>query len=75
MTISQSSYEARRQTFEQFPWDLATLKRIYIAGPEEMKAFVYDGPLLSDDKPVIEYFLFAAKERWPWRLPRAARSV
>jgi spermidine synthase len=64
-TLSQSAYEARRQTFEQFPWDLATLKRIYIAGPVEMKAFVGDGPILTDDKPVIEYFLSLPKNDGP----------
>jgi spermidine synthase len=56
-TISRTNYEVRRQTFEQFPWDLATLKRIYTAGPDEAKAFAGDGPILSDDRPVIEYFL------------------
>ena len=33
------AYEARRVTFEQFPWDIATLKRIFIAGPEDVRAF------------------------------------
>lgn len=64
-TLSRSAYEARRQTFEQFPWDLATLKRIYIAGPEEMKAFVGEGPILTDDRPVIEYFLSLPKNDGP----------
>lgn len=56
-TLSQSAYEARRATFEQFPWDIATLKRIFIAGPEDIRAFVGEGPVLTDDKPMIEYFL------------------
>ena len=64
-TISRTAYEVRRQTFEQFPWDLATLKRIYTAGPEEAKAFAGDGPVLSDDKPVIEYFLSLPKNDTP----------
>ena len=55
--LSQSAYEARRTGFEQFPWDLATLKRIYVAGSEDLKAFVGDGPVLTDDRPAIEYFL------------------
>jgi hypothetical protein len=55
----------RRQTFEQFPWDLATLKRIYTAGPDEARAFAGDGPLLSDDRPVIEYFLSLPKNDGP----------
>ena len=64
-TISRTAYEARRHTFEQFPWDLATLKRIYTAGPDEAKTFAGDGPILSDDKPVIEYFLSLPKHDGP----------
>ena len=60
-TLSRSAYEARRVTFEQFPWDLPTLKRIYSAGPDEIREFLGDGPILTDDKPVIEYFLSLPK--------------
>jgi spermidine synthase len=56
-TLSRSAYEARRVGFEQFPWDVATLRRIFLAGPEEMREFAGEGPLLTDDKPMIEYFL------------------
>jgi spermidine synthase len=64
-TLSQTAYEARRTGFEQFPWDLATLKRIYVAGTDELKAFVGDGPILTDDRPVIEYFLSLPKNDGP----------
>jgi spermidine synthase len=64
-TLSQSAYEARRQGFDLFPWDLATLKRIYIAGTDDIRAFVGDGPILTDDKPVIEYFLSLPKNDEP----------
>jgi spermidine synthase len=64
-TLSRTAYEARRTTFEQFPWDLATLKRIYVAGTDELKAFIGDGPILSDDRPVIEYFLSLPKNDAP----------
>jgi spermidine synthase len=64
-TLSQTAYEARRKGFEQFPWDLATLKRIYVAGTDELKAFVGDGPILTDDRPVIEYFLSLPKNDGP----------
>ena len=64
-TFSQTAYEARRTKFEQFPWDLATLKRIYVAGTDEVKAFVGDGPILTDDRPVIEYFLSLPKNDGP----------
>jgi spermidine synthase len=64
-TISRSAYEARRAGFEQFQWDLATLKRIYSAGPDQIREFVGDGPILTDDKPVIEYFLSLPKNDAP----------
>ena len=64
-TLSQSAYEARRAGFELFDWDLPTLKRIYIAGTEDIRAFVGDGPILTDDKPVIEYFLSLPKDDAP----------
>lgn len=28
----------------------------YVAGPEELRAFAGDGPLLTDDRPLMEYF-------------------
>jgi len=64
-TLSQSAYEARRASFDLFNWDLATLKRIYSAGPDEVKAFLGDGPILTDDKPVIEYFLSLPRDDGP----------
>ncbi|MBI2834660.1 MAG: fused MFS/spermidine synthase [Acidobacteria bacterium] len=33
------------------------LLALYTAGPEEMRRFVRDGPVLTDDRPLIEYFL------------------
>ena len=59
-TLSRSAYDARRAGF-MFNWDLATLKRIYSAGPDEVREFVGEGPVLTDDKPVIEYFLSLPK--------------
>ena len=61
----RSAYEARRVAFEQFQWDLPTLKRIYVAGPDEIRAFAGNGPVLTDDKPVIEYFLSLPKRDPP----------
>jgi spermidine synthase len=34
-----------------------TLLTLYDAGPEELKAYIGSGPILTDDKPLIEYFL------------------
>jgi spermidine synthase len=64
-TISRSAYEARRTSFDQFQWDLPTLQRIYSAGPDEIREFLGDGPILTDDKPVIEYFLSLPKNDAP----------
>jgi spermidine synthase len=33
----------------------ADLRKWYTAGPDEMRAFVGDGPLLTDDRPLVEY--------------------
>jgi spermidine synthase len=35
-------------------WD--RLLSAYVAGPEELRAFVGGGPILTDDKPLVEYF-------------------
>ena len=65
-TISQSGYEARRKGFDLFNWDLPTLKRIYSAGPEDIREFLGpEGPMLTDDKPAIEYFLSLPKNDLP----------
>jgi spermidine synthase len=60
-TLSQSGFEARRRQDPHFAavfdWELATMRRLYVAGPETLKAFVGEGPILTDDKPLIEYFL------------------
>lgn len=64
-SLSQSGYDARRTSFEQFQWDLPTLKRIYSAGPSEIREFLGDGPVLTDDRPVIEYFLSLPKNDAP----------
>jgi hypothetical protein len=35
--------------------DFGTLLARYTAGPDTMRAFVGDGPLLTDDRPRLEY--------------------
>jgi len=35
--------------------DFAVLRSWYTAGPEEMRAFVGAGPVLTDDRPLVEY--------------------
>jgi spermidine synthase len=35
----------------------------FVAGPRELAAFVGDGPLLTDDRPLTEYFLSLPRDR------------
>lgn len=35
--------------------DFAILRSWYTAGPEEMRRFVGEGPVLTDDRPLVEY--------------------
>ncbi len=66
--LSQSAFEARRQRpgfTDLFDWDINTMRRLYVAGPDALRAFVGEGPMLTDDKPVIEYFLSLPKNDRP----------
>ncbi len=38
---------------------------MFLAGPDELRAFVGDGPLLTDDRPLTEYFLSLPRDRDP----------
>lgn len=40
--------------------DLLTL---FVAGPDELRKFVAEGPILTDDKPMVEYFLSLPRDR------------
>jgi spermidine synthase len=67
-TLSRSAYEERRKDphFRQlFNWDYDTLVKMYLAGPAEIRAWLGDGPILTDDKPVIEYFLSLPRDEEP----------
>jgi spermidine synthase len=58
--LSVSAFEARRRKpgfTDLFDWDLDTMRRLYVAGPDALRQYVGEGPVLTDDKPVIEYFL------------------
>ena len=41
------------------------LRRNYLAGPERLRQWVGEGPILTDDKPLIEYFLALPKDDPP----------
>jgi spermidine synthase len=67
-TLSASGYLARREhpKFRQlFDWDLTMLRRNYLAGPERLRQWVGEGPILTDDQPLIEYFLALPKNDPP----------
>jgi spermidine synthase len=58
--LSRSTYEAKRTWpgFHDFlDWDIEQMRRNYVAGPGALHAYAGDGPVLTDDRPVIEYFL------------------
>lgn len=42
-------------------WD--RLLAAFVAGPPELRAFVGEGPILTDDKPLVEYFLSLPRDR------------
>ncbi|MGQ0734472.1 MAG: fused MFS/spermidine synthase [Acidobacteriota bacterium] len=59
-SVSRRRYEDRRgdpQVRALFDWDYDTLLQTYFAGPRELAAWVGDGPLITDDRPRLEYFL------------------
>jgi len=39
------------------------LQASFVAGPRELAAFVGDGPVLTDDRPLTEYFLSLPRDR------------
>jgi spermidine synthase len=41
------------------------LTAMYTAGPRELARYVGDGPLLTDDRPLAEYFLSLPRDRQP----------
>jgi len=42
-------------------WD--RLLAAFVAGPDELRAFVGPGPMLTDDAPLVEYFLSLPRDR------------
>ena len=39
------------------------LTALYRAGPEELRRYVKEGPVLTDDRPMVEYFLSLPRDR------------
>ena len=67
-TFSRSVYERRYADarFRQlFNWDSDRMVRTYLAGPPDVQAWVGVGPVLTDDRPLIEYFLALPRDEGP----------
>jgi spermidine synthase len=41
------------------------LQSLFTAGPDELRSFVGEGPILTDDRPLAEYFLSLPRDREP----------
>jgi len=37
----------------------------FVAGPDELRAYVGPGPILTDDRPLTEYFLSLSRDKNP----------
>jgi spermidine synthase len=46
----------------------------YVAGPEELRRFIGHGPILTDDKPLLEYYLSLPEDDRPLDLSGLRRS-
>jgi spermidine synthase len=63
--FSRGAYERRfadPQFRKLFDWNYDTLAKTYLGGGDAVRAWVGEGPVLSDDKPIIEYFLSVPKD-------------
>jgi spermidine synthase len=52
----QAMAELGTNTFED-------LLALYVAGPDALRTFVGPGPILTDDRPLVEYFLSLPRDR------------
>jgi spermidine synthase len=64
LRIRRAAFEAKLrhdETRRALAWvglaSFDALLGLYTAGPEEMRRFVGPGPILTDDRPLVEYFL------------------
>ena len=55
---ARGAHDLGAETFEK-------LERFYTTGPDELREFVGEGPILTDDHPIIEYFLSLPRDRDP----------
>jgi spermidine synthase len=68
LQFSRSAYERRyadAQFRELFDWNFDTIAKTYLAGPKAVAEWVGPGPIMTDDKPTIEYFLSLPQNERP----------
>ena len=55
---------ARRQMLAELGvTNFEKLLALYRAGPDELRRYVGSGPVLTDDRPLVEYFLSLPRDR------------
>ena len=55
---------ARRQMLAELGvTNFEKLRALYRAGPDELRRYVGSGPVLTDDRPLVEYFLSLPRDR------------
>ncbi len=70
LTLRRGDFEwkrqlpGRRQALDDLgagTWE--KLLAMYVAGPDELRRYVGDGPILTDDLPLVEYFLSLPRDK------------
>jgi spermidine synthase len=57
-------YAGRRQAMADTGIEsFDALLKTFVAGPEQLRAYLGDGPLLTDDRPMAEYFLSLPRDK------------
>jgi len=57
-------YTGRRQAMADTGIEsFDALLKTFVAGPEQLRAYLGDGPLLTDDRPMAEYFLSLPRDK------------
>ena len=67
-----SNVEPSTILFEGADWNFDTIAKTYLAGPKAAAEWVGPGPIMTDDKPTIEYFLSLPENERPSDLSHIA---
>ena len=76
LVFSRSAYDHRYadpQFRELFDWNFDTIAKTYLAGPKTVADWLGPGPIMTDDKPTIEYFLSFPQNERPSDLSKIIR--